>query len=140
MTVQTFTIPESMKSMIETHPGIKAYFMKYGPVASRRFWNLLRTSLMRQHPADLKEYLEDESLKLSEVKANKQYLGKELVETFFNSQTESDLRESQKALILACMEMDAAWRMDAAMRRKSNESQREWLECLKEKLGLWRVR
>ena len=92
-----------------------------------RFWNLLRADLMRMKPDDVAEYLKKENTKLSEM----DNFGRKIAENYFSDgEKPENLRCNQEALIYACIEMDAALKLNKS--RYNNKSE------LSNKLKLWR--
>lgn len=119
-----------IRKLIERHPGPKDYGKNKGDEASRRFWNLFRTSLSRCAPDQIAQMLRSEDNKLAEMGD----LGPQLADQFFNNSSDrEELTTSHEALILACLEMDAAWRL-----RMSRADDRR-KEQLRKRLDLWRV-
>jgi len=128
-----------MQKMIESHAGLKTYREINGPNSAARFWNLLRSDLMRLSPDNVASYLRRVDLKLAEAGT----LGKDLADEFFSTHSEHELRLSQEALIYACIEMDAAWKVRLSGPEHIKESLSKELKILKEnlprKLKLWGV-
>ena len=117
-----------IRSLIEKNEGLKNYRKKKGDEASRRFWNLFRVSLSRWVPDQTAQELCNSDSKLAEMGD----LGPQLAKEIFDSADSEDLPAAHQALILACLEMDAAWRL-----QMSRDDRRK--EQLRERLDLWRI-
>ena len=110
---------------------LQHYSQKNPQTARHRFWHLLRSDLMRRRPEEVYTYLTDNELKFAETGA----FGGDLAEKFFSPEKEpKELRDCQEALIYACLEMDAAWKL----KKWNGPSElQEILNILKQKLAIW---
>ena len=128
-----------IKNMLNNHPGLKAYFKKNEANASHRFWNLFRADLMRCAPGDILEYLRNPKSKLAEVANGDSNLGEDLAQKFVdqNGQEIDDIQKRlwQEAMIYACLEMDAAWKLQLQKKNLSNDDKINLKACL----NLWEV-
>lgn len=114
--------------MQEQAANLKEYERLNGAEAAHRFWNLWRADLMRQTPETMADYLGNQASKLAEAKD----FGPELAKKYFADTVPlEDRRNYQAALIYACLEIDAAYRLKDA----SNKSGRR--EILTTKLNIW---
>lgn len=116
-----------VKKTIEGHKGLAAYAKANGPTAARRFWNLLRSDLMRHPPGEVAEYLRDSNSKLADAGS----FGEDHAKKFDESE-DNEPRTHQEALIYACLEMDAAWRL-------SLQTDQSLKKSLRKKLKIWRT-
>lgn len=141
MNSEVKTILSQIKNMLNNHPGLKAYFKKNRTKAPHRFWNLFRADLMRRAPGDILEYLRNPKSKLAEVAKGDSNLGEDLAQKFVdqNGQEIDDIKKRlwQEALIYACLEMDAAWKLKLQVQKK-NLSDDDTMN-LKARLNLWEV-
>lgn len=118
-----------LNSFFVTHfANLRSWFQKSGQAGGLRFWAMLRSDLMRLKPEEISGYLQDTRLKLAEAGS----FGPDMAEKFFKTAAPAEvLRAYQEALIYACLEMEAASRLDKA------EASGELKTLLREKLQLW---
>ena len=126
------SLSDDMKTFVETHEGLAAYKKANGETAAHRFWNLLRSDLMRCSPGKVAEYLRNTDSKLADAGS----FGDELASRYFDGEEEGDQRIHQEVLIYACLEMDAAWRLS---RLGADETLKQSLQSLQKKLKIWRT-
>ena len=141
MTTEISEKLRAMKEMIEAHPGLGEYCRKNGDRAAQRFWQLFRSDLMRKKPGEIAEYLTSSHLKLAEATSAGRGFGPDLAGEYFADQmSDHELRVNQEALIWACLEIDAAWKMRRALENEEKPDKRELLQELSNKLRLWSVK
>lgn len=117
---------EDMKGLIDY--GLRKYLKKNRKTGAHRFWNLLRSDLMRRSPDMITDYLRTNS-KLTEAGT----FGDDLARKYFDGKIEEEQRANQKELIRACLEMDAAWRLSQF------DIDNSLKESLRGKLKIWEV-
>ena len=135
------SILNNMKDFIEKHPGLKEYARKNGATSARRFWLLLRADVMRLAPNAIATYLKRTDLKIVEATRGNQSFGPDLASRYFAETMDQDtLRFNQEALIYACLEMDAAWKVLNMRDAGRAHNQKAKLDELERKLKLWSVK
>ena len=122
-------LQKDLNSFFGTHrDNLRSWFQESGQADGLRFWTMLRSDLMRLRPEEISGYLQDASLKLAEAGS----FGPNMAENFFKTTIPAqELRDYQEALIYACLEMEAASRLNKA------EVPDELKTMLREKLQLW---
>lgn len=117
-------------------PGFAAYNKKYGMRGTQRFWKLFREDLMRVQPENLLSFLRDENSKLAECRETgdeeEPTVTQNLVKEH-NLETASmeELLQWQEALILFCLEQDAAWKLHTMQNKEVDKGDlQNKLDCL----------
>ncbi|MEW6386136.1 MAG: hypothetical protein AB1491_01275 [Thermodesulfobacteriota bacterium] len=122
-------LEKDLKDFFDSQRGnLRSWFEKVGKAASRRFWAMLCSDLMRLKPKEISAYFQDPRLKLAEAES----FWAELASKFFNpTHPAEELRAYQEALIYACLELEAASHL------KQLEASTDSKALLQEKLQLW---
>lgn len=110
------------------HSGLKSFEENNSRVAARRLWQLLREDLMRLHHADLIAYLSNDQNKLVECGDFAETLARDLEGT-----PPEQIPARQEALILFCLEQDAARKLREMQNNKVD------LQDIQKKLDIWEV-
>jgi hypothetical protein len=121
------------KFILEEHKNdLSKYFSSQGAIAPRRFWSLFRSDLMRKRPHEVGAYLRDKSNRISEIGE----FATKLADAFFTSGNEIVYKQNHEALIYACLEMEAFYRMRDIPDPRIPENGK-MAKCLTSKLKLW---